>query len=389
MRQAMKHKYLQIILALAFVLSCKQVYNPPNNSPDTGYLVVEGFISSGASPTSITLSRTVGLNETNAIIYEKNAALNIEGDNNDNFPLEEGVNGEYHSQPLTLNSTAKYRLHIKTGNGKEYVSDYATVKSGPPIDSVSWKREDGGVRIYINTHDPNNNTKYYQWRYEETWEFYSAYQSTLRYTTDAQNVITGVAYRYPNQTADTTIYRCWNTVNSSNINIGSSEKLTSDVIYLPLIYIPGRSIKLSYLYSVNMRQIALSEQAYRFMEKMKKNTEELGSIFDPQPSELQGNIHCVTNPSEIVIGFVEVSDEKQKRIFIRKDQVPDWGYSPSCTTVEIDNIVDSIKKYGSGRIPTIAGKTSPFGSIITFYAADPGCVDCTLSGTNVKPPFWP
>ena len=138
-----------------------------------------------------------------------------------------------------------------------------------------------------------------------------------------------------------------------------------------------------------MRQVALSENAYRFMEKMKKNTEELGSIFDPQPSELQGNIHCVTNPSEIVIGFVEVSEEKRKRIFIKRSEVPDWGYSPGCSTVEIDNILDSIKKYGSGRLPTIAGKTSPFGAILTFYAADPGCVDCTLSGTNVKPPFWP
>lgn len=385
----MKHNCLHIIIALAFILSCKQVYNPPNNSPATGYLVVEGFISSGASPTSITLSRTVGLNEDNTIVYEKNAAVTIEGDNNDNFSLEEGVNGEYHSQPLTLTATAKYRLHIKTSDGKEYLSDYTAVKSGPPIDSISWKREDGGVRIYINTHDPNNNTKYYQWRFEETWEYYSAYQSTIRYSTDDQNNITGVVYRYPNHGADTTIYRCWNTVNSSNINIGSSEKLTSDVIYLPLIYIPGGSIKLSYLYSVNMRQVSLSEKAYRFMEKMKKNTEELGSIFDPQPSELQGNVHCLTNPSEIVVGFVEVSNEHQKRIFIKRSDVPDWGYSPGCSTVEIDNNLDSIKKYGSGRIPTAAGKSSPFGGIITFYASDPRCVDCTLSGTNVKPPFWP
>ena len=112
------------------------------------------------------------------IIYEHNAEVNIEGENHETFPLYENGNGVYvSSAALNLNSNEKYRLQIKTRDGKEYVSDFATVKNTPAIDSISWQRENGGLKIYVNTHDPQNNTKYYQWKYEETWEIHSAYLS--------------------------------------------------------------------------------------------------------------------------------------------------------------------------------------------------------------------
>ena len=65
-------------------------------------------------------------------------------------------------------------MHITTKNGKEYASDYSVVRTTPEIDSISWLRDNGGVRIYINTHDDQNKTKYYRWSYSETWEFHAA-----------------------------------------------------------------------------------------------------------------------------------------------------------------------------------------------------------------------
>jgi len=37
-----------------------------------------------------------------------------------------------------------------------------------------WQRENDGLRLYANARDPQNDTKYYQWKYEETWEIHSS-----------------------------------------------------------------------------------------------------------------------------------------------------------------------------------------------------------------------
>jgi Domain of unknown function (DUF4249) len=275
-------------------------------------------------------------------------------------------------------------------DNKEYVSDFAAVKKTPDIDSISWTKENGGVKIYVNTHDTQNNTKYYKWDYEETWEFHSTYYSSIEYTFNQNGIPTAVRYRNADETVDTTIYKCWNTVNSTNINLGSSEKLSKDLIYLPLVFIEPESVKLSVLYSINVRQYALSHEAYLFFEKIKKNTENVGSIFDAQPSELAGNIHCTTNPGEIAIGYVDISEEKIKRIFIRNNELPGWGYRTRCAFITIDNKPDSILKYGISLWPTVPFSIDPTGGIRSFFATpEENCIDCTLTGSNTRPSFWP
>jgi hypothetical protein len=372
-----------------FFAECKQAYDPSVKASNTNLLVVEGFIKSGQGPTTIRLSRTTDINDT-ILKPEIGAQLTVEGDDGSNFSLIENGSGVYSIDQLLLNGNAKYRLDIKTADGKQYASDYSPVKNTPPIDSITWQRENGGVRIYANAHDPQNATKYYQWKYEETWEFHSAYFSELKYVTDPVTTIpVAVEYKYPDLHTDTTIYKCWNTLNSSSIILGTTEKLTSAVVYLPVQYVEPRSEKLSVLYSINLRQYAISQGNYFFLQKMKKNTEQLGTLFDPQPSEISGNIHCLTDTSETVIGYVEVSQEQVARMFISNSQVPDWNYDPGCVFIEINNNPASIAQNGIGLLPTLVSKKDPFGGILSFYASTPPCVDCTLRGVHQKPVFWP
>lgn len=383
----MKKLFICIIFFVIITGGCKEKYLPSIASPSAGYLVVEGFINSGPEPTSISLTRTTRLYDPAHIVNEHNAVVNIESEIHETFPLNEIGNGVYVSSPLNLDNHKKYRLQIKTRDGKEYVSDFVTVKNTPAIDSISWKRENDGVKIYIDTHDPQNNTRYYQWKYEETWEIHSAYPSSLQYVVDPlTNKITGVAYK--NLQYDTSIYKCWRSTNSVNINLGTSEKLSKDLIYLPLLFIDPASEKISVLYSINVKQYALSHEAYLFFEKIKKNTEQVGSVFDPQPSELRGNIHCITIPGEIVVGYVDILEEKNQRIFISNAMLPGWNYNIYCELKIIDNHPDSISKYGLGFFPTVPSRSTRF-TIIDFYASPSTCVDCTLRGTNVKPSFWP
>src|SRR5438876_3054911 len=256
-------KIFYLIVFVVIASGCKKLYEPDIDSPVIGYLVVEGFINSSAGVSTITLTRTTKLMDSMVAVYEHHAQVSIESDNNESFPLTEGVNGSYTSDVLHLSPNLKYRVRIITQSAKEYLSDFSPVKYTPPIDSISWQVENGGIPIYVNTHDDQNNTKFYRWTYSETWEFHSRYLKTLYYIIDpisqqAVGIISG--------SADTTIYKCWKTQNSTNILSGSTEKLSMDKIHLAVRYIEPQSDELTVLYYIRLKQYALSNDAYLFYQ---------------------------------------------------------------------------------------------------------------------------
>ena len=386
-----KTVYTSLFALLLVTAGCKEKYESPAISPETGYLVVEGTINSGPGSSILKLSRTTILNNRN-IQYEQGATVSIEGDNNVNFTLTEITAGTYDVDDLVLDANTKYKLHITTASGKEYLSDFTTVINNPPIDSISWKQENGGVQLYINTHDPQNNARYYQWEYTETWEFHSAFTSIVKYK--VVHINTGDVYSavYKDSlelSPSQQVYQCWQNNSSSSLLLGSTAKLSKDVVFLPLAFIPGGSQKLSVLYSIDVKQHTWSKAGYEFLEKIKKNTEETGSIFDAQPSESTGNIHCLSDPTEPVIGYFNISSAQEKRVFIKGSDVPGWNYQTGCFEFEIENVSDSIVHKGLGLLPTRPVRVGIGQSIITFNVAEPVCVDCTLTGSNVKPFFWP
>ncbi len=367
------------------LLCCKEKYDAPVNAPVTGYLVIEGYVSA-AGPAELQISRTIPLDDTAKLINETLAQVRLQGRDNTTFNFTENGGGRYTIDNLTLNTSQQYRLYIKTREGKEYASDYVNVRIAPPIDSVGWIRERGGLQIYVNTHDPKNNTWYYRWTTEETWEYHSTYYTSLDFARDSNNQIVGIKWRRADMGREPKLYTCWRDQHSTSLILGSSKKLSIDSIHKPLIYIEPRSWKLSVLYSVLVKQYALTREEYEFLDKMKKNSEETGSFFGRQPSELKGNIRCTTTPDEPVIGFFSIANRQEKRIWISRKDVPDWQYFQDCYTYNVP--VDSAEYY-SYLMPVSPVEWGQSGDILTYLGVSPVCVDCTLRGVNVKPPFWP
>lgn len=374
-------------------MACKEKYDSPVISPETGYLVVEGAINSGSGNTDLTLSRTTNLDTRNTI-HELGAIVKVEAEDNTFNILSEKADGHYLGNNLNLNITKKYRLNIKTKSGKEYLSDFIAVKNNPPIDNVSWNREEDGVHLYVNTHDNAGETHYYFWNFTETWEHTADYKSFIKYEVSgtSNNKTYKVVYRNPNDNNyfDSSMYFCWQHFASTQLLIGSSIKLSQDAINLPIAFIPQASVKLNSLYSINVQQQSLTKEAYEFYELMKKNTEMTGTIFDAQPSVLYGNIHSTSDPNEPVLGYISICPVQEKRIFINPKQIPNWNYNSNCKETTFRNSSTIIRDQALGFIPTnVVPLLAPFPTIVSYFAAPPECVDCRLSGTNVKPDFWP
>ncbi|WP_435353553.1 DUF4249 domain-containing protein [Emticicia sp. SJ17W-69] len=387
------NKILFFILILAIIVACKEKYNSPVISPETGYLVVEGAINSGSGTTDISLSRTTQL-DSRQTLHELGAIVKVEAEDKTFNLLSEKKEGHYLANNLNLNINKKYRLYIKTKSGKEYLSDFVAVKNNPPIDSISWNREDDGVHLFVNTHDNTGNTRYYLWEYTETWEHQADYKSYIKYEVSgpSNNKTYKVVYRNPdnNNYFDSSMYFCWQNFTSAQLLIGTSIKLSQDAINLPITFIPQTSVKLNALYSINVRQQSLTKEAYEFLDLMRKNTEMTGTIFDAQPSILYGNIHSISDPNEPVIGYVSICSIQEKRIFINPKQVPNWHYNSNCKETTFRNNSIVIRDQALGFIPTnVVPLLAPFPTIVSYFAAPPECVDCRLSGTNIKPAFWP
>jgi len=388
------------LIIMAF--NCRKPFEPAIVASNVNYLVVEGIIDSGQDSTFIKLSKTVKLSSKVTTSPVLHAVLTVESDNNESRPLTETTNGNYFAPGLNLDNTRKYRLRIKTADD-EYLSDFVEVLNSPPIDSISYAIQSNGVQIYANTHDSKNKTRYYRWSYGETWIFHSNFESYFKSNGDT---VLGRDLIHDN------IYRCWQSDTASTIILGSSAKLAQDIIVNnPVTFLQSTSEKVSDEYSIFVRQYALTKDAYIFWQNLKKNTEQLGSIFDAQPTQINGNIHSITHPLEPVIGYISVGSTTSERIFIKTQGLPGWYTIPyyndcqlarnCCFYVFRDedfgpyhNQVNELINYNRGADPmhalipvdaiTVPGNPVPLG----YTASYRECVDCTLRGTNKQPAFW-
>jgi len=363
----------------AMLMCCKEPYNPPAISQGNHFLVVDGTIISGPDSTVIKISRTRNFNDSVNSSLELQAQVFVVDPSGGTISLINQGSGRYVIDQLNLDNTKQYQLKIIAADGKEYLSDLLTVKPTPAIDSITWSQDNTGVTVYVNTHDPQNSTIYYKWDFSETWQYYTAFQTYA-------DIEGGVPVPRFDQ-----IYTCWLSSASTDIEVASSAKLSEDVIYRnPIQFIPQGSEKIGEKYSIYVRQFAIEQQAYEYWVNLKKNTEQLGTLFDGQPSQLNSNIHCVSTPEEPVLGFIQVSTVTKQRMFISKNDLVAWGYTPYWKECVYKGFTDpdSIKVYFPDDRPR---RYVFLGTDLgTYLYTTLMCGDCRdHGGTNVKPSFWP
>lgn len=362
-----------IYFLLLILGSCIDPYRPPEIAEPASYLVVNGYFNSTPGTVStIQLTRTQNLNATKAPIAETRATVSIESKSKAVYALREGTNGNYTLTGVTPQPGETYRLRIRTSRGVEYFSEYVPVIPTPPIDSVTWRVENDGVQIRVNTHDPTNNTRHYRWDYESAWEYVAPYFSSLELKS--------------NQVVDRVvpIYRCWGSEVSTNIIATNTTRLSKDVVsQYPIAFIPNTSFKLNIKYSILVRQIGLTSSGFAYYDQLGKITQNIGSLFDPQPSQVTGNIICPANPAELVMGFFRVGTVQTKRIFIRSSQLPNWPNGPNFSACTVDTMTLAQVRQSQPYIITLNPETG------RYMTTSIECVDCrTKGGVLQKPDFW-
>jgi len=371
----MNPKYQIFLLSFLFLNnSCIKQFIPSVNEISE-LLVVQGLITDQLETYKIKLSKSLPLDEITSAKPAIGYNVVISDDQGNSYTLNESVPGTYISDSTKFKGIIgrfyTFHLGLAHSNSFSYESAPVEMKPVPPIDSIYYKKivvkestDDwfgvDACQIYLDTHDPENNCKYFRWDFNETW--------VLR-----------LLFPVPNMT-------CWVSDKSHSIDVKSSAEIQKvKIVRHPVTYISNNSDRLKRKYSILVNQYSLNQEEYAFWEKVKTYTDKVGGFYDIIPASIPGNISAKYNSNVKVLGYFSVSAKSSKRIFIE------------------DNFAGIIDRYNNCISDTLVGNYDPPELNITKWTLiddsipSPrvrvltsiyGCYDCRVRGTSIKPVFW-
>ena len=358
---------------------------PPN---DTQILFVDGYIVEN-SDVIFYLSKSFPLHLTTIPNESLNILANLTIIGRNGYKSEPAINlgrGAYKFSVGKLEDNVEYGIQIEY-NGDIYQSALSKPLSTPEIDSVSFtqNRDTGTVFFRVSTHDNSGDTKFYLWDYIEDWEITAYYYTQIFFDLASNRFYL---------TDDAPYYYCWKNLKSNKFLIGSTESLNVNSIVNKQLYscLPTDT-RFSVLYSVIVSQKAISKGAFEYYQNKIVLNDEMGGLFTPQPSEMSGNITCITDPSKKVMGYVEaVKNVTQKRIFISPKDIVRPAIYPNCASITEDSLRNILREfdgtyrdaYDLGFRPIAWTPSNTPSEWSTFH-----CSECTSYGSKNKPDFWP
>jgi len=366
--------YIIVSIIILITGSCITQFLPETDE-DPELLVVDGIITDQPEANIVKLSRSMPLGKLAVVKPLLGCTVSITDDLGNLYMLTELEPGIYITDKMTFQGVLgrKYTLHVSTNNSMAHNYSYESMpmemKAVPPIDTLYYekvviKERDEfsgpmeGCQVYLNTYDSKGLCKYYRWDYSETWKF------TL-------------PYYVPNQI-------CWITNNSDVINIKNTSVLSEDRINrFPLKFISNETDRLNERYSILVNQYSVSEDEFTYWEKLRNISEEIGGLYDIVPSSIPGNLYCIEDPAEQVLGYFSVSAKKSKRIYVDENlrgAINLYRECPADTLSYNDPIIGL-----NSSVWVIVDDPYNGYKVITYTK---GCADCTVRGTTIKPDFW-
>jgi len=372
-----------VFVLLATLLGCRTPYEPEVPATELRVLVVEGYLDTEGLKSELKLSRTAPLGASSAFIPELRAKVVLKSASGQVFPLTETGLGTYIFE-RNIDEKQSYLLEIELSSGERYVSEGLQPIVTPEIIDAGFKLDEEGVEVFVSTQG-NANADDFLWTFEETWIFRPRIRTTYIYVPEIKNV------RDQKQSEQTSL--CFKTEPSPGILLETSSRFKDQVVFQKTITeIPTGDERIMERYSILVSQKGLASKDVPFWEILKKNTEDIGSIFSPLPSLIGGNIKSLDAAKSPVIGQVSLGVIRQKRIYINQVQVSPWNYlDPKFNDCAIGEEAILAKDYqaifGNGAVvptrPLMVGTT-----IVGYYPSSKRCTDCSLYASKLKPSFW-
>ncbi|HMI07680.1 MAG TPA: DUF4249 domain-containing protein [Flavobacterium sp.] len=384
---------ITILASLCVLTGCTEQYALQTDTFEDA-IVVEATITNELKNQEIKISRTYKLEE-NGPQFESGATVNVTDDSGNQYDFEENA-GTYISQiPFQAIPGRSYQLNIITNKGISYTSSPEILTPVNPIIDVvpSVQVRDGirGVEINVSSYDPTASSKYYRYKYEETYKIIAPKWSP------SQAVVSGEAGNYeidlvPHEGETRT---CYSTKNSTDIILTNTSGLSEDRVYYPIRFISNKNYIITHRYSILVTQYIQNLASYTYYKTLRETSGSGSILSQNQPGFFYGNLKS-ENPNEKVIGFFEVSSVSSKRMFFNyvdlfpgekappyftKCDIQTFGFCFDYALPECDgyNLISAIQ---TNSLLYYSGANDTYNMVI------PPCGDCTTFSSNIKPSFW-
>jgi hypothetical protein len=389
-------RFARIFFLILILYSCIKQFTPALDKNDSqSSLVVEGMITDETGPFKVHLTESVPVDKLYKPVPYSGAKVFISDEVGNTYQLVNNQNGWYETNDKSLKGVAgtTYTLKITDVQGNKFESTPELMQDVSGIDSVYYEEvkkvsfenglahEDNWLNILLDTHDDAGKTKYWLWKFEETWEI--KLLSTVRVKHGNPDINAAeIYYSTENVAIDPEKEVCWVSKPSASVLLHSTVNTNVDSINKFVVQSlgPGED-KLHIRYSILVKQYSLNKESYNYWKQLEKVNEDAPGIYNTIPGPVYGNIQSVSG-SKKALGYFLASSVKTRRIFINSNDHHIATVSPYdiCTYLtDPDGHIVQYWIYFANILNT---------DIKLWVIYDNYCVDCRAYGTNIKPDFW-
>jgi hypothetical protein len=317
-----------IYILFLFSVSC---IDPFSADVDQGeqILTVEGLVTSGPGPHVIKLSRSATYGSVfQGLIRPVQGATMILKDDQGKVTLVTEDPNKFGTYETAASFSAEigrlYTLQFQLVSGEVYVSAPEKIEAAPEIKKLSVKTVQipvegkilfrSGAQIFAEIDDPGDQNNFYLWR-----------NAPSTYVLEARPDL--FVIRSPNAppvpAPKACCYVCYRqeVVGNQSLFIAQDDTFNGLTTTLPVSFIEDNGLRLVNTFRTDIMQIRITPEAYRFLKLIRQQTETSGSVFDPPPASIRGNISRLDKPEEVVLGYFIAGGETRKRIYIKRDDL--------------------------------------------------------------------
>lgn len=301
--------------------SCKEIYTPKLDN-ESGLLVVDGKINDQAGPYTVHLYRSAALYSSN-YTEETGAQVYVNGDPGEYYYFTEKSPGNYYSDStFRTQYYHSYNLEIFSG-GNHYESTWqaiypsnklntitAFLKTSSAIGNPTGITNLKGVEFLALLNTQNDFSPYY--RFDNT--------LLIEYTTQSgtTNSYCWLSYN-PNETFN---------LSTENTSVSSLEQVLGfcpvDTSFYGINMTAGPPLTFRYLsaFKFTIRQYHINADVYKYYQSINNQLAAKQQILDPAIYQCIGNITCLSNPEEPVLGAFEASSVNTYSFYYTPQNIP-------------------------------------------------------------------